>query len=340
MKFIPALLAATTAVTLSFGANAQSTNATNAAATGAAATGSYPSQPIRLIVPFPPGGGTDILSRIISNELGKQAGWSVVVENRAGAGGTIGITEAARAAPNGYEMVMGQKDNLIIGSWVYKDVSWNPVTDFQPVAHVAFTPIVIATAVQSPYKSLKDVIEAARTKPASITYGHPGSGTSVHLAGHEFAKAVGIDLTHVPYKGSNAAMVDALAGNVDLLMSSLPSAMSQIKAGKLRPLAVTSAKRSPLFADVPTVAEAAGIQNFDISTWYGLLMPKGAPAEAVQLVHQRVNQLIEGDQTTRAAILEQGAEPLAMSVEDFAKLIAKEHKEWEVIVRESGAAAN
>lgn len=295
----------------------------------------YPNKPIRLIVPFPPGGGTDILARLVSKELSESAGWNVIVDNKAGAGGTIGVTEAARAPANGYEMLMGQKDNLVVGAWIYKNLPWNPETDFTPVAHVAFTPIVIATSVDSRFKTLQDVIDAAKKEPGSVTYAHPGTGTSVHLAGNEFAKASGIDLLHVPYKGSNPAIVDAVAGNVDILLSSLPSAISQINAKKLRPLAVTSAKRSVLLPDVPTVQEAANLAAFDIITWYGLLMPKGSPEDAVERIHQQVNSLLNQD-SFKQAILKQGAEPLALSREEFAALIHKEYQEWKEIVQSSG----
>ena len=234
----------------------------------------YPSKAIRLVIPFPPGGGTDILSRVVANKLTEATNWTVVPENKAGAGGTIGITEAAKAAPTGYEMVMGQKDNLVLGPYLYKSLPWHPVKDLTPVAHVAYTPVIIATSVNSPYKTIADVVAAAKAKPTQITYGSPGNGTSIHIAGHLFEKAADIQLTHVPYKGSNPALMDAIAGNVDLLVSSVPSAIGQIKAGKLRPLAVTSAQRATSLPDVPTMQEQ-GIKDFDVSTWYALFMPAG-----------------------------------------------------------------
>ena len=208
------------------------------------AQGVYPNKSIRLIVPFPPGGGTDILSRLIAQKLTEVDKWSVVPDNRAGAGGTIGITEAVKAAPTGYDIVMGQKDNLVVGPWLYGNLPWDPTKDLVAVAHVAYTPVVIATSANSKFKTLADVVAAAKAAPDAITYGSPGNGTTIHLAGHLFEKAANINIRHIPYKGSNPALMDALAGNVDLLVSSVPSAMAQIKAGKLRPLAVTSAVRS------------------------------------------------------------------------------------------------
>jgi tripartite-type tricarboxylate transporter receptor subunit TctC len=217
--------------------------------------GAYPSKPIRLIVPFPPGGGTDILSRLVANKLTETSKWTVIPDNRGGAGGTIGIAEAARAAPTGYEMVMGQKDNLVVAPWLYKNLSYDPTRDLVAVAHVAYTPVVIVTSATSRFKSLADVVAAAKAAPDSVTYGSPGNGTTIHLAGEIFNTAAGIKLRHIPYKGSNPAMMDVLAGNVDLMVSSLPSAIGQIKSGKLRALAVTSLHRSTSLPDVPTVAE-------------------------------------------------------------------------------------
>jgi len=270
----------------------------------------YPGKPIRLIVPFPPGGGTDILSRLVATKLAEARQWTVVADNRAGAGGTLGITEAAKAPADGYTLVMGQKDNLIVGSWLYTNLPWQPARDFAPVAHVAYTPVVIATSATSRFKTLADVVAAARQAPDTVTYGSPGNGTTIHLAGDLFEKAAGIKIRHVPYKGSNPAMMDALAGNVDLLVSSVPSAMAQIKSGKLRALAVTSARRSSSLPEVPTVAES-GYKDFDVATWYGLFMPAGTPEAMIQTVHAEVNRLLATPEM-KAAIHAQGAEPQAM----------------------------
>ena len=295
----------------------------------------YPNKPIRLIVPFPPGGGTDILSRLVATKLTESAKWTVVADNKAGAGGTIGIGEAVKAAPTGYDIVMGQKDNLVIGPWLYKNLPWDPTKDLTAVAHVAYTPVIIATSVNSKYKTLADVVAAAKAAPGTITYGSPGNGTSIHLAGDLFEKAAGIKLSHIPYKGSNPALMDALAGNVDLLVSSLPSAMGQIKAGKLRPLAVTSAQRSSSLPDVPTVAQS-GFKDFDVSTWYGLFAPAGTPAAVVTLLNAEVNKLL-GTAEMKAAIHAQGAEPLALTPAQFDALLRTDYAKWKGIVEASGA---
>ncbi len=295
----------------------------------------YPTKPIRLIVPFPPGGGTDILSRLVATKLTEQVKWTVVADNRAGAGGTIGITEAVKAAPTGYDLVMGQKDNLVIGPWLYKNLPWDPTRDLVAVAHIAYTPVVIATSANSKFKTLADVINAARSAPGKVSYGSPGNGTSIHLAGELFEKAANIELSHIPYKGSNPALMDALAGNVDLLVSSVPSAMAQIKSGKLRPLAVTSAKRSSSMPDVPTVAEL-GFKDFDVSTWYGVLAPAGTPAQVVSTLNTEINKLL-ASQEVRDAIHAQGAEPEAMTPAKFATLLKTDYAKWKGIVESSGA---
>ncbi len=318
-KLLTAVSAMTLALAFTAGAQAQS----------------YPSKPIHMIVPFPPGGGTDILSRLVANKLTEVSHWTVVPDNRAGAGGTIGIAEAVRAAPTGYEMVMGQKDNMVVAPWLYKNLSYDPTKDLTAVAHVAYTPVVIVTRADSKFKTLADVVNAARAAPDTITYGSPGNGTTIHLAGEIFNSAAKIKMRHVPYKGSNAAMMDVLAGNVDLMVSSLPSAMGQIKSGKLRPLAVTSLRRSSSLPDVPSVAEL-GYKDFDVSTWYGLFMPAGTPKDIVAKVNAEVNKLL-ATPDMKAAIIAQGAEPQSMTPEQFGALLKNDYQKWRGIVEASGA---
>ncbi len=295
----------------------------------------FPAKPIRLIVPFPPGGGTDILSRLVANKLTEVSKWTVVADNRAGAGGTIGIAEAARMAPTGYEMVMGQKDNLVVAPWLYKNLSYDPTRDLVAVAHVAYTPVVIVTSSSSRFKTLADVVVAARAAPDAVTFGSPGNGTTIHLAGEIFKTAANIKIRHIPYKGSNPALMDVLAGNVDLMVSSLPSAIAQINSGKLRPLAVTSARRSTSLPDVPTVAEL-GYKDFDVSTWYGIFMPAGTPKDIVATVNAEVNKLLATPEM-KAAIHAQGAEVQNMSPDQFSSLLKTDYQKWKGIVQASGA---
>ncbi|WP_431126732.1 Bug family tripartite tricarboxylate transporter substrate binding protein [Variovorax paradoxus] len=295
----------------------------------------YPAKPVRMIVPFPPGGGTDILARLVAQKLTEANHWTVVPDNRAGAGGTIGIAEAARAAPTGYDIVMGQKDNMVVAPWLYKNLSYNPVKDLTAVAHVAYTPVVIVTQANSKFKTLNDVVTAARAAPDTVTYGSPGNGTTIHLAGEIFNGAAQIKMRHVPYKGSNAAMMDVLAGNVDLMVSSVPSALAQIKAGKLRPLAVTSAKRSTSLPDTPTVAEL-GYKGFDVSTWYGIFVPAKTPKDVIATLNTEVNKLLATPEM-KAAIVAQGAEPQSMTPEQFETLLKTDYEKWKGIVQASGA---
>ncbi|MFM9428898.1 tripartite-type tricarboxylate transporter receptor subunit TctC [Variovorax sp. GrIS 2.14] len=319
--------------------NRRSILLTALALSGASATSfaedAWPNKPIRMIVPFPPGGGTDILARLVASKLGDTAKWTVIADNRAGAGGTIGLAEAAKASPTGYDMVMGQKDNMVVAPWLYKHLSYEPTRDLVAVASVAYTPVIIGTAVNSRFKTLADVVKAAKAAPETVTYGSPGNGTTIHLAGDLFGKAAGLQLRHVPYKGSGPALMDVLAGNVDLLMSSVPSAISQIKAGKLRPLAVTSAARSSSLPDVPTVAEL-GYKGFDVSTWYGIFMPARTPQSVVDLINRRVNELLATPEM-KAAVQGQGAEPLPMSSQQFSKVVNEDYAKWKGIVEASGA---
>jgi tripartite-type tricarboxylate transporter receptor subunit TctC len=321
-KLIAAVTVIATGLALCASASAQPANA-------------YPTKPIRLIVPFPPGGGTDILSRLIAAKLNEVNHWTVIADNRAGAGGTIGISEAVKTAPTGYEMVMGQKDNLVVGPWLYGNLPWDPTRDLVAVAPVAYTPVVIATSATSRFKTLADVVNAARSAPDTISYGSPGNGTTIHLAGHLFEKAANIQIRHIPYKGSSPALMDALSGNVDLLVSSVPSAIAQIKSGKLRALAVTSASRSSSLPEVPTVAES-GYKDFDVSTWYGLFMPAGTPGAIVTTVNTAVNALLASPDV-KAAIQAQGAEPMPMKPEQFSTLLKNDYAKWKGIVQASGA---
>ncbi|WP_234814935.1 Bug family tripartite tricarboxylate transporter substrate binding protein [Noviherbaspirillum denitrificans] len=294
----------------------------------------WPANPIRLIIPFPPGGGTDILSRIISNKLAEANKWTIVTDNRGGAGGTIGLAEAAKSAPNGYTIVMGQKDNMAVAPWLYKSLAYDPVRDFTPIAHVAYTPVVIVTSAHSRLRTLADVVNAARSAPGTITYGSPGNGTTIHLAGEVLEGAANIKLVHVPYKGSSPAMVDAISGTLDLALSSVPSALSQIKAGKLRALAVTSAKRSTSLPDVPTVAES-GYKGFDVSTLYGLFAPAGTPKEVVARLNTEVNKLLETAEM-KNAIHAQGAEPQPMTPEKLSALLKADYQEMKDVVKKAG----
>src|SRR4051812_34671922 len=239
--------------------------------TGAAPVANeYPARPIRLIVPFPPGGGTDILARLVSNKLTETAGWQIVIDNRGGAGGNIGLQAAAQAAPDGYTMVMGQTSNLAINPALYTSLPYDPVKSFVPVSLVSASPIALVVASKSPYRNIGDFVAAAKAKPGQLTFGSPGSGTVAHLTGELFQRTAGIKYVHVPYKGAAQALPDLIGGRIDLYSSSLETAMPHMKAATIRALALTSAQRVSIVPDVPTVAES-GYKGFQATTWFGIL---------------------------------------------------------------------
>jgi tripartite-type tricarboxylate transporter receptor subunit TctC len=302
---------------------------------GPAAAQDYPVKPIHLIVPFPPGGGTDLFSRAIANKLTEVPHWSIVVDNKPGAGGNLGIEAAVKAPADGYTMVMGQTSDLAVNPTLYRKLRYDPLRDLAPVVLVASAPIVIVVSEKSPYRSLGDIVAAAKERPGRITLATPGNGTVSHLSAVLLQRAAGIELVHVPYKGAAQALPDLMGGQVDLFSSSVSSSIGQIKGGKLRAIALTSAKRSPALRDVPTVAES-GYAGFDADTWYGLLMPAGAPPAIVQRVNAEVNKLLSLPDL-RERIGAEGGEALGGTPERFTALLKADLAKWGNAVRQSGA---
>ncbi|HZH05982.1 MAG TPA: tripartite tricarboxylate transporter substrate binding protein [Lautropia sp.] len=298
-------------------------------ATGAAQAQNYPDRPIRLIIPFTPGGGTDNLSRLVGNKLQERNKWTIVMENKAGASGTIGIAEAVKAPPTGYELVMGQADNLAVSPLLNKAVAYDPLKDLQPVAHVADVPIILLTATSKPYKTLSDVIEAAKGAPGKITFASAGAGTVSHLVGELLGTTAKVDIRHVPYKGSAPALADLLGGHIDLMTSSVSSAVAQIKAGTARGLAVSTARRSSVLPEVPTVAES-GYPGFDVATWYGLYAPAGVPKPIVTLLNSEVNKVLP---ELREAINGQGGELRILTPEAFGDLLKSDIAKWRDVIQ-------
>ena len=289
----------------------------------------YPEQPIRLIIPFTPGGGTDNLSRLVGNKLAEKNRWTMVMENKAGASGTIGIAEVLKAKPDGYTIVMGQADNLAVAPLLNKAVAYDPLKDLRPVAHVADVPIILLTSASKPYMTLADLVAAAKAKPGSITFASAGAGTVSHLVGELFGSTAGIDIRHVPYKGSAPALADLLGGHVDLMTSSISSAVGQIKAGKARGLAVSSGSRSSVLPDVPTVAES-GYPGFDVATWYGLYAPAGVPDSVVTTLNAEVAKVLPD---LREAINGQGGEIRSMSAAAFGDLLKSDIEKWRGVIK-------
>lgn len=296
----------------------------------------YPAKPLRLIVPFPPGGGTDIVSRLVATKLAESTGWTVVVENKPGASGTVGLIEAARASADGYDMVMGQADNLIIAPALQK-VPIDPVRDLTPVALVASSPFLFMTAANSKYKSLGDVIVAAKASPNTITYGTAGTGTFPHLAMELLQSAGNFKLKQVPYKGAAPAMTDLLGGHIDLAALSIASGMSHIPSGKLRGLAVTGSRRSPALPDVATVAES-GYKDFEATGWLGILVPNGVPPAVIGRLNAEITKVMQRPEV-RATLIAQGVEARQSTPEEFAAMLKSESAKWHKIIQTAGIKA-
>ena len=295
----------------------------------------YPSKPIHLIVPFPPGGGTDLFSRTIAGKLTEKLGWTIVVDNKPGAGGNLGVDAAAKSPADGYTMVMGQTSDLAVNPTLYRKLPYDPVKDLAPVVLVASAPIILVVADSAAFRSLADVVNAAKQKPGRLTLATPGNGTVAHLTGVMLQRAAGVELVHVPYKGASQALPDLMGGQVDLYSSSVSSVIGQIRSVKVRALVVASAKRSPALPDVPTVAES-GYPGFDADSWYGLLMPAGAPPAIVQRVNAEVNQLLSLPDV-RERIGAEGGEALGGTPARFAALLKADLAKWGEAVRQSGA---
>ena len=305
-----------------------------AAAATAAFAQDYPTKPIKLVVPFPPAGGTDIMARVVAQKLTDANKWTVVVDNRPGAGGNIGVDAAAKSPHDGYTLVMGQTSNLAINVTLYKDLPYKPLTDLVPVALVGEGPIAIAVRNESPMKTVADLVAAAKAKPGAITMASPGSGTVAHLSGVRLMQAAGVKFEHIPYKGASAAIPDLLGGNVDFYVSSVPSVQSQVAAGRMRLLAVTSRNRSPIFPNVPTVGET--YKGFQAVTWFGILAPAGTPAPIVAKLNAEINKALQ-DPKVRAQIEKEGGEVLGGTPQQFADLMKAEVAAWASVVKESGA---
>jgi tripartite-type tricarboxylate transporter receptor subunit TctC len=301
----------------------------------AAAQDSYPSRPIRLVVPFPPGGGTDTISRVVANKLTETLKWTIVVDNRPGAGGNIGVDMAAKAPADGYTIVMGQTSNLAVNPTLYAKLPYDPVKDLAPVTTVADAPLVLVVAASSNFKSLADVVAASKAKPGNVTFATPGNGTVAHLTGELFQRAAGIRLQHIPYKGSSQAITDLMGGTVDVFMASVPTAISHIKSGKMRALAVTSAKRSVSLPDVPSINDA-GYKGFDATTWFGLAAPAGTPVSVIARLNTEVNRVLQMPDV-REKIRGEGGDILGGTPEAFGNLIKSDVVKWGKVVKDSGA---
>jgi tripartite-type tricarboxylate transporter receptor subunit TctC len=297
----------------------------------------WPSRPVRFILPFPPGGGTDILGRLIAERLSASLGQPVVTENRGGAGGNVGAEAAARSAPDGYTIVL-VAPSLAISPTLYSKINYDPVKDFAPVSLVATVPNVMITQASLPVQNLQEFIALAKAKPGALNFGSGGAGTSNHLAGELFNIVTGAKLVHIPYKGVNLAMQDVLAGNVHLVFIGIPAAAPHIKTGRLRALALVAPQRSSALPEVPTVAEA-GLRDFEVTTWYGVLAPAGTPRSVVTRLNAELVKIMHSPEL-KEKLAATGTDPLTSTPEEFADYIKREIAKWGDVVRKAGVKAD
>jgi len=304
------------------------------------AQGAWPTKPVRIVVPFAPGGTTDILARALAPELGKAFGQTFVVENKAGAGGNLGADLVAKAPADGYTLLMGTVGTQAINPSLYPKMPYDAAKDFAPITLVAGVPNVLvmnpAKASAAGITDVRSLIAYARANPGKLNMASSGNGTSIHLSGELFKTMTGTYMVHFPYKGSGPALLDLIGGTMDLMFDNLPSALPQVKAGKLVALAVTSSERSAALPDVPTVAEAGPVKGFEATSWFGLLAPAGTSAEIVQRVQQEAAKALASP-ALKERLLSQGAIPGGTSPADFGRFIAAETKKWAAVVKASGA---
>jgi len=304
-------------------------------ASSASAADAYPSKSIRMVVPFNAGGTTDILARAIGQKLSEVFGQQVVVDNRAGAGGNIGADVVAKSAPDGYTLLMGTVGTHAINPSLYAKMPFDHLKDFVPITQVAAVSNVLVVHPSVPAKSVAELIALAKAKPGKLNFASSGNGTSIHLSGELFKTLTGVDMVHIPYKGSAPAITDLLGGQVNLMFDNLPSALPHIKTGKLRALGVTSSKRAPALPDAPTIAEA-GVPGFEATSWFGVFAPAGTPKEVVARLHKEIVKALNSPDT-KERLSGQGADLIGNTPEQFAAYIAAETTKWAKVVKASGA---
>jgi tripartite-type tricarboxylate transporter receptor subunit TctC len=302
--------------------------------TTAAAADTFPSRPIRIVVPFPPGGGTDNIAREVSQRVATATGWTFIVDNRPGAGGNLGVDAVAKAAPDGYTLVLGQTSNLAINPTLYTKLPYNPVKDLAPVGLVASAPLVMVVPAASPYKTLADLVAAAKAKPGSINFASPGNGTVAHLSGELFQQTAGVKFLHVPYKGAAQGLTDLMGGAIQVYLSSVPTLLGQVKQGRLRAIAVTSSRRIADLPEVPTIAEL-GYKGFETATWFGFAAPAGTPKDVVAKLNAEFDKALLQPEL-RKRLEAEGADPAGGTPEAFGALIGKEIARWGRIVKDAG----
>jgi tripartite-type tricarboxylate transporter receptor subunit TctC len=302
-----------------------------------AAAQSYPTRPITLVVPFPPGGSTTIVARIVTDRMADAIGQQFVVDNRGGAGGTLGTRQVAKSAPDGYTILLGYTGTLAIGPSLFPNVGYDVRADFAPIGRIAAAPSAVVVHPSFPAHSVAQLIAYAKANPGKVNYGSAGIGTVGHVAGEYFAIATGIRLVHIPYKGTGPAITDLLGGHIPLSFSPIPAVHESAKSGLLRMLAVTSAKRSTLLPDTPTVAES-GVPGFDAVLRYGLVAPAGTPRPIIERLNAALRAALDSAEVRNRLAIE-GAEPLPSTPEEYAVDIDHEETQWSKVIKASGAKA-
>jgi tripartite-type tricarboxylate transporter receptor subunit TctC len=300
-------------------------------------TNTWPNKPIKFVVPFPPGGTTDILGRIAAAELAKATGVQVIVENRAGAGGNIGSEAVAKAPPDGYTFLVSTVGTHGINQALYPKLPYDPIKDFEPVTLIATVPNVLVVNANLNLTSVDSLIKFAKSKPGKLNYASSGNGTSIHLSAELFKAQTNTFMTHIPYRGSAPALTDLMAGSADLMFDNLPSALPHIKSGRLRALGLTSSKPSTALPGVPTIAQTGGaLANYEASSWFGVMAPAGTPKEIVQKTQMAIAKALQSPEV-REKLQAQGAEPVGNTSEEFAVYIKAEIIKWAKVVKDSGA---
>lgn len=308
-----------------------------AIAVAPAAQAQYPAKPLRLIVPFPPGGGTDAMARVLAPKLGESIGQQVVVDNRGGAGATIGTEIAAKSAPDGYTLLLMTITNAI-GMSLYPNLKYDLVRDFAPITRLATTPHVIVVHPSVPVKTVKELIALAKARPGALAYSSSGTGTAAHLGGEYFASLTGTKMLHVPYKGGGPSVAALVGGEVAVGFTTLPSVIGQIRAGRLRAIAMMTAQRSPSLPDLPTVQDA-GIANYDVGSWYGLSAPAGTSREVITRLHDATVKLMALPDT-KERLANSGFEVITSTPEVYGEFVRTEVSRWAKVVQASGAKAD
>ncbi|MCO4862661.1 tripartite tricarboxylate transporter substrate binding protein [Cupriavidus sp. WGlv3] len=312
-------------------------SAASALLPAAAGAEEFPQHPVRMVLPYPAGGPTDLLARVVAVKMGESLGQGVVVDNKPGASGMIGAEAVARAAPDGYTILANASLHVINPS-IQPKMRYDAFKDFVPITQLADVPLVLVVGNASPVKTVQDLIAYARREGGALNFGSAGNASAQHLAGESFKLAARVPMQHVPYKGSAPALTDLMGGQIQLMFDSMPSAMPFIKSGKLRAIAVTTPRRASALPDIPTVAES-GLPGFDISTWYGLWAPRGTPAAVVKKLATHAAAALKRPDV-RQQYADMGAEPVGSSPADFARYNAAEGRKWAEIVRRSGAKAD